>query len=83
MVDAVAGELLGPRSGENEVTLEASVHDLDDDLAVREANNQAVLGSVAAEGFNTVSLDIRRGRYALLVLRLGHQPLAGVVCIEV
>lgn len=53
VVDAVAGELLGPRSGEHEVTLEASVHDLDDDLAVREANNQAVLGSVAAQGFNT------------------------------
>ena len=47
MVDAVAGELARAGVGEDEVTLDARVDDLDDDLLVREANDQAVLGGVA------------------------------------
>lgn len=47
VVDAVAGELLRARSAKHEVTLEASVHDLDQNLAVREADDQTVLGRVA------------------------------------
>ena len=46
MVDAVAGELLGGRSAENEVALKTSVDNLHDDLLVGEANNEAVLRGV-------------------------------------
>ena len=35
--------------GEDKVTLDTSVDDLDDDLLVRETDDQAVLGGVAAE----------------------------------
>ena len=47
VVDAVAGELARAGVGEDEVTLDARVDDLDDDLLVGEANDQAVLGGVA------------------------------------
>lgn len=46
MVDAVAGKLLGCRGAKDEVTLETSIDDLDDDLLVREANDETVLGRV-------------------------------------
>ena len=47
MVDAIARELLRARSAEDEVTLEASIHDLDDDFTVRETDNQTVLRRIA------------------------------------
>lgn len=62
MVNAVARELLGGRSAEDEVALEARIDDLNNDLLVREADDQAVLGCV------------------VLVLRLGDQSLARIVC---
>ena len=47
--DAVAGKLVRTSGGENEIALDACVDDLDDNLLVREADNQAVLGSIANE----------------------------------
>jgi hypothetical protein len=47
VLDAVAGQLAGMSRDENEVTLEAGVHDLADDVLVGEADNQTVLGRVA------------------------------------
>ena len=47
MVDAIARELLRARSAEDEVTLEASIHDLDDDFTVGETDDEAVLGRIA------------------------------------
>ena len=49
VVDAVAGKLLRASSGEDEVSLETGVDNLDDDLLVREADNQAVLRRVTAK----------------------------------
>ena len=49
VVDAVARELLRARSAEDEVTLKAGVHDLDDDFAVCEANDKTVLRRVAVD----------------------------------
>ena len=46
VVDAIAGELLRGRSAKNEIALEASVDNLNDDLLVGEADNKAVLGCV-------------------------------------
>ena len=46
VVDAVAGELLGCSSAKHEITLEAGIDDLDDDLLVREADDKSVLGRV-------------------------------------
>ena len=48
MVNAIAGELLRARSAEDEITLEAGVHNLDDDFTVGEADDETVLGRVAA-----------------------------------
>lgn len=39
---------------EDEVTLDARIDDLDDDLLVGEADNQAVLGSVAVSSVQKV-----------------------------
>ena len=79
MVDAVTGKLLRAGSGENKVALNTCVDDLDDDLPVGEAYNEAVFGGVADDGI--------RGRTSLnhvfdvlLVFGLGNQPLAGIVC---
>ena len=80
MVDAVAGELPRASVGEDKVTLDASVDDLDDDLLVGEANDQAVLGGVAASQSLDLDFITNMAGYVLLVLRLGDQPLAGVVC---
>lgn len=78
VVDTVAGELLGARSSKDKVALKAGVDNLDDNFTVREADHEAVLRRVA-----TVMSDPRRRPEllvdVLLVLRLGHQPLARVV----
>ena len=47
MVNTVVGELLGARSGKDEVTLKAGVDNLDDDFTVRETDNQTVLRRIA------------------------------------
>ena len=83
MVDAVAGELPRASVGEDKVTLDASVDDLDDDLLVGEANDQAVLGGVAASQSSDLDFITNMTGYVLLVLRLRDQPLAGVVCVTV
>ena len=62
VVNAVARKLLRAGSGEDKVSLETGIDNLDDDLLVREADDQAVLRGV------------------VLVLRLGDQALAGIVC---
>ena len=49
MVDAVTWELFRASGGENEVALDACVDDLDDDLLVGEADNEAVLGGIAVD----------------------------------
>jgi hypothetical protein len=49
VVDAVSWKLLGGGSGENKVSLDASVHNLNDDLLVGEADNQAVFRCIAAK----------------------------------
>ena len=46
MVDTVARELLRARSAQNEITLKTSVHNLDNNFTVREADDQAVFGRV-------------------------------------
>ena len=79
MVDAVAGKLLRAGSGEDEVSLETGVDNLDDDLLVREADDQAVLRSVAEKIVRTRSQSRNIAFNVLLVLRLGHQPLARIV----
>ena len=55
VVDAVAGKLLRAGSGEDEVSLEAGIDNLDDNLLVREADDQAVLRSVAEKIVRTCS----------------------------
>ena len=47
MVDAIAGELLRAGGGEDEVALKTGIDNLDDNLLVCEADNQAVFGGVA------------------------------------
>lgn len=49
VADAVAGKLPRAGSGENKVTLDTGVDNLYDDLLVGEADDQAVLGGVAAK----------------------------------
>ena len=49
VVDAVSWELFRASGGENEVALDACVDDLDDDLLVGEADNEAVLGGIAVD----------------------------------
>ena len=49
VVDAVAWKLARVSLGENEIALNACVDDLDDDLLVRETDDQAVLGGVAKD----------------------------------
>ena len=80
MVDAVAGKLTRASVGQNEVTLDAGVDDLDDDLLVGETDNQAVLGGVAAKLIRVLFPRIFDISHVLLVLRLGDQALAGIVC---
>jgi hypothetical protein len=46
MVNAIPRELLRGRGAKNKVALEACVHNLDNDLLVREADDQAVFGCV-------------------------------------
>ena len=77
MVDTVTGKLLRTRSAKDEVSLAASVDDLDDNFTVGEANNQAVLGGVAV--VRSANSHYTREVYALLVLGLGDKALAGVV----
>ena len=83
VVDAVAGKLLRAGSGEDEVSLETGIDNLDDDLLVREADDQAVFGCVTVGKFSKSALSPRFDPYSLLVLRLGNQTLAGVVCSNV
>ena len=55
------GELLGARSGKDEVTLKSGVDNLDDDLLVGEANNQTVLGGVAGFRGSVFGLRAEKG----------------------
>ena len=58
--------------GENEVTLDAGVDDLDDDLLVGEANDQAVLRGVATlQSLTDLDFSSSKAGHILLVLRLG------------
>lgn len=59
--DAIAFELVSIGGAEDLVASELRSDDLADDVAVRESDNEAVLGGV------------------VFVLRLGYEPLAGVV----
>ena len=79
MVNTVVGELLGARSGKDEVTLKAGVDNLDDDLLVCEADDQTVFGGVAVYLSRHTHRDQLILPDVLLVLRLGYQPLAGIV----
>ena len=79
VVNAVAGKLLRAGSSEDEVSLEAGIDNLDDNLLVREADDQAVLRSVAEKTVRTRSQSRNIAFNVLLVLRLGHQPLARIV----
>ncbi len=47
VVDAISWELLRAGGNEDEITLNACVDDLDDDLLVGETDNKAVFRSVA------------------------------------
>ena len=49
MVDAISGKLARTGSNENMITLKAGVHDLDNDLFVGEADNEAILGGITTE----------------------------------
>ena len=62
MVNTIARKLFRGGRCEDKVALQAGVHNLDDDLLVREADDKSVL------------------RRIVLVLRLGDQALAGIVC---
>lgn len=66
MVDAITGQLSRACLHEHEITLDAGIDDLDDDILVREAHNQAVFGSVAASSVRTEKPSI--APYLLLVL---------------
>lgn len=55
MLDAVAGKLPGLCLGKDEVTLQTSVDNLDDDIAVGDANDEAVLGGVAINSYKPKS----------------------------
>lgn len=61
MVDAISGQLLGPCRAKDEVTLQTCVDDLDDDLLVREADDQAVLRCVASYMVNNSNVRIVAG----------------------
>lgn len=64
---------------QNEVTLQAGVHDLGNDVPVREADDQAVLRCVAdASNEQLVTVPVLFVD-ALFILRLGDQALASVV----
>jgi hypothetical protein len=52
VVDAVAGKLFRGCSRKNKVSLQACVHNLDDDLLIREPNDQTVLGGIAKNGWD-------------------------------
>lgn len=84
VADAVAGKLPRAGSGEDKVTLDAGVDNLNDDLLVCEADDQAVLGGVAAKRNISITSSLcAKERHILLVLRLGDQPLTGIVCRDV
>ena len=46
VVDAISGELLGGGGSKHKIALNARIDNLDGDLLVAEADNQAVLGGV-------------------------------------
>lgn len=70
MVDTIARELLRGRSSEDEVTLQAGVHNLADNLLIREAHNKTVLRRVV--------LVLRLGDepLACIVVGLAFSPTA-------
>jgi hypothetical protein len=77
VVDAVARQLPRPGLGEYEVTLKAGIDDLDNDVLVSEADDETILGRIATDLFNFSALAKQSN--ILFILRLGNQPLAGVV----
>ena len=79
VVDAVSWELFRASGDKDEVTLKTGVDNLADDLLVREADDQAVLRSVAEKTVRTRLQSRNIAFNVLLVLRLGHQPLARIV----
>ena len=58
--------------------MQPCVDDLDDDLLVREADDQAVLRGIAKHKVSSLKV-FQYLIYILLVLRLGNEPLTGVV----
>jgi len=49
MADTVAGQFPWLCSSQDEISLQAGIDDLNDDVLVREADNEAVFGSIAGQ----------------------------------
>lgn len=78
MVYAVSWQLFRVSGAEDEVTLEAGVDDLYDDVLVGEADDKSVFWRVA--GYLSIyCLQVEALRYILLVLGLSYKSFAGIV----
>lgn len=86
LVNAVLGELVGVSSGENLVTRDLGVDDLGNDVAVGEANDHAVLGSIVLvlglgdEALASVVVGLTLAAAAVLHLEAAVEKFSQTTC---